>query len=313
MIDLKCPVCGLNTLSSNNSHPYPNATPRENHPQQIVFCSQCGLGVGYPLLSDDELDKLYSGAQYWAQSNPKLSVRRQPILHALANSRWSFILSALPERLKKKDSLAILDIGAGYGYLGLVAAKSPELKINSYTVVEPDKNLHAALKKAWPHWSPETGLETYSSIDPVNQKFDIIVLSHVVEHVKAPLEIIEKAVSNLTDDGILFIEVPNRDYLFKSDVFPHLLFFSPESLENLVVKASLEVITIEGWGRRYERSPLYKNAPLMTKSAIKIISIAGKLLPGCFGSLLVAFLFGINKRHSQGTWIRCIACCMRTI
>jgi len=306
--DILCPICGLKTLVKEDSHPYPNTDFRSTGPKRILFCFRCGLGIGYPLLSDEELDQLYNGAEFWAQSNQKLSVKRQPVLHALAKSRWSFIISNLPKSLQKKNSLALLDIGAGYGYLGLVASKASEKKINKYTAVEPDRNLHSALEAAWCDCCAELDIETLSTIDQVNGKFDIVALSHVVEHVKYPLVFIAKAVSYLTEEGVLFVEVPNRDDLFKSSVFPHLLFFSPKSLESLLKKMSLDMITIEAWGKSYKNSPLNKNAPLIIRSVSKFLSLVARFLPSWLASLLVANLFGINKRHPQGTWIRVMAC-----
>ena len=307
MIDLKCPICEVNTLTEDNSLHYPNANSISGSLKRILFCSRCDLGVVYPLLTDEELDRLYSGAEYWSHAKPVLSVRRQPVLHALAKSRWSFIKSNFPAQFEKKKSLALLDIGAGYGYLGLVAVKHSKNKLNRYTAIEPDQNLHPAFKLAWTKWSTNSNAEIFSTIEKANGKFDIVALSHVIEHVKNPLDILDKAVSFLTEDGILFIEVPNRDDRFKSNVYPHLLFFSPQSFESLIQKLSLEMTTLEVWGKSYKRSPLNINASLTIKLKTKFLSISQRFLPGWITSPAVAFHFGINKRHPHGTWVRVIA------
>ena len=54
----------------------------------------------------------------------------------------------------------------------------------------------------------------------------------------------------------LYLEVPNRDDCFKSDVFPHTLFFSKKSLSNLLTRSGFEILEIEEFGKLPGKGPL---------------------------------------------------------
>lgn len=65
----------------------------------------------------------------------------------------------------------------------------------------------------------------YSSFKEIpSNYFDLIVISHVLEHTNDPKRFLNELSSNLKDVGFMFIEVPCQDYLFKDKEEPHLLF-----------------------------------------------------------------------------------------
>jgi hypothetical protein len=71
--------------------------------------------------------------------------------------------------------------------------------------------------------------------------FDLVILSHVLEHVAAPRAFLGLVRGKLAPLGALFIEVPNQDYLHKLSLGTHLLFFSPTSLGFLLESAGFTV------------------------------------------------------------------------
>ncbi len=101
------------------------------------------------------------------------------------------------------------------------------------------------LKLAQPHFSSVTGTEVSSSaaqiarerygqevindllerIDFGGQKFDVITLFHVLEHVHDPLAVVRKCHSLLRNEGLLVIAVPNELQAFRQKVriFMHRL------------------------------------------------------------------------------------------
>ena len=44
-----------------------------------------------------------------------------------------------------------------------------------------------------------------------NDKYDLIILSHVLEHIVEPTEFLKKVIQFLSDDGLIYIEVPSVD------------------------------------------------------------------------------------------------------
>jgi SAM-dependent methyltransferase len=81
------------------------------------------------------------------------------------------------------------------------------------------------------------------------QKYDLIILRHVLEHTYRPVELIGSLGSRLTPDGVLYIEVPNLDSgcarLFQGKwkgyyVPRHVFHFTPDALHQVITTAGLE-------------------------------------------------------------------------
>ena len=84
-------------------------------------------------------------------------------------------------------------------------------------------------------------------------KYDCLVLSHVLEHIYDLNSFIEKISENIDDNGHLYIEIPNAEFYDKIvDICPlqeinleHINFFSKYSLNKLLVKHGYTCLTIE--------------------------------------------------------------------
>lgn len=117
----------------------------------------------------------------------------------------------------------ILDYGSGNGTLA-------ELLSNKFNVEQYD-----------------IGMEQNTN------KYDCLVLSHVLEHIYDLNSFIEKISENINDNGYLYIEIPNAEFYDKIvDICPlqeinleHINFFSKYSLNKLLVKHGYTCVTIE--------------------------------------------------------------------
>ncbi len=84
-----------------------------------------------------------------------------------------------------------------------------------------------------------------------NQKFDLIIMSHVLEHIVNPLDFLENLVKHLKKEGILYLEVPSlelvRDGGFEHDLLnywqnAHTIHFTVKSLNLLCNQVGLKSI-----------------------------------------------------------------------
>jgi 2-polyprenyl-3-methyl-5-hydroxy-6-metoxy-1,4-benzoquinol methylase len=135
---------------------------------------------------------------------------------------------------------SLLDVGAGTGDFLWVAEKQG-WKISG---VEPSR-----LAK---HKAKEKGLELYTDLDQLpQQKFDVITLWHVLEHLPDLDRQISKLIGLLSDSGTLVVAVPNfKSYdanFYKSfwaayDVPRHLWHFSRNSIEVIFAKYGMKVV-----------------------------------------------------------------------
>lgn len=144
------------------------------------------------------------------------------------------------------NSKKLLEIGTGAGQ----AINWFEESGLSVIGIEPDKKSVELINKRLKRGHCITGFAEEISLD---EKFDIIWLSHVFEHLIRPDLFLEKCKENLNDDGIIFIEVPNcenESILQLSIDEPSTFHFSKRALETLGKKFDYNVIK-----SNYFRSP----------------------------------------------------------
>ncbi|QWD28803.1 class I SAM-dependent methyltransferase [Polynucleobacter paneuropaeus] len=95
-----------------------------------------------------------------------------------------------------------------------------------------------------------------SSIEMVDGNCDLITAFHVVEHLPDPVDTLKSLANKLSSEGRMVIEVPNSEdvllTLYESDAFQrftywsqHLFLFNPETLERLLHKAGLRILSIQ--------------------------------------------------------------------
>jgi len=214
-----CPVCAKDFDEKNfRSIPYPSegySLKTGKSPEVIVFCPDCEIGLAYPNLTEDQLEELYDKGEFWKD----LSIRRFrpkdfPGQYALARSRWDLIADHL-KRTTGRREISILDIGAGHGFLGIVVAKNKRIKLKKYGMVEADLEIRNGFQQAWHNKFSHIDMLSVASFKDIEGQYDLVVLSHILEHVIDPREFLKDISEYLTPGGIIFVDVPHSDYLFK--------------------------------------------------------------------------------------------------
>lgn len=121
----------------------------------------------------------------------------------------------------------------------------------------------------------EEGIDTRADIREFGgQKFDVITMFHVVEHLTEPKEYLEKMKEYLADSGKLIIETPNaNDALlsqYESEAFAdftywgcHPILYTSNTLEKLLVEAGYRVV----WNKQIQRYPLANHLHWLSKGA----------------------------------------------
>ena len=82
-----------------------------------------------------------------------------------------------------------------------------------------------------------------------NLKFDVVIISHVLEHVSNPIEFLKLMTLKLREGGVLYIDVPCLDYLHKDLDEPHLLFFDKKPMNILLEHLNFKKIEINYFGK----------------------------------------------------------------
>ncbi len=143
-----------------------------------------------------------------------------------------------------------LDVGAGYGLLlDQVRRQMPGF---SRVAVEPDQDAGSTLDSIADHVH---GPATLWDSGQLEGRFDVISLSHVLEHLVDPIEALTQLFRCLRPGGLLMLEVPN-DHLteltrdLRRNDLPHLWFFSQAGLERMARRAGFAVLRSAELGLR---------------------------------------------------------------
>ena len=137
---------------------------------------------------------------------------------------------------------SVIEIGAGEGSIlkrlsELNFAKEFYALEISSTGVATIKNKHIPLLR-------ECSLFDGYNISYENDRFDLAILSHVVEHVEYPRKLLYEAKRIAK---YVFVEVPLEDTLrlpldFVFDNIGHINFYSPKTIRRLIQTCNLEVL-----------------------------------------------------------------------
>lgn len=190
----------------------------------LVSCGECGLV--YSNIQDTGAYDLYYES-YTGTNTTEYSVSEDQ--KKLNKETVHF----LKETSRITDN--ILDIGCSYGIT------LTELQNSGYN------NLYAMdLDIAAINYLNNKGIDSrvgsiFSEVGEYNQKFDIIILRHILEHLFEPRNAINNIKNWLKPSGKIIIESPNLDLYFRANTFPgsfveyeHINHFSLTALMNLM-------------------------------------------------------------------------------
>ena len=170
------------------------------------------------------------------------------------------ILNWYPERiLKLAQGDSLLELGLGHGYTSLKFNK----KFTRHVVIEGSEEIITQFNQKVGPNKIEI-IRTYFEDYETEEKFDLIVMGFVLEHVEDPSLVLQKFKQFLNSNGSIFITVPNYEALNKRLGYEagliknieelsqadlkqgHRRLFTVESLKSLVTSNGFSVKTVEG-------------------------------------------------------------------
>lgn len=206
--------------------------------RSLRSCGKCGITQTYPIPSADDISQVY-GENYYTSTGAKFN----PVIEAWSRHAGLSRARKLLARSKAKGSvLNVMDFGCGRGVLleGFRAEGHRVLGIE-----RSDSGFDCL---------PDVSSESLQKLITSGKQFDIIVLWHVLEHLDEPEKTISELRRLLTDDGKLYVEVPNfgsiqsrifRSHWFHLDIPRHLTHFTSTSLEKLMDRNGLKVTQLK--------------------------------------------------------------------
>lgn len=232
-----CPVCDSNELTV--LRPYLGVSSLFNG-LTLMKCNSCEMVFASPMPSKDRLDdynNTYFDSAHGGHSCNKVALA---FFSGISHLRISHIRRYLIKYGVEVKRL--MEIGPGIGFF----AKN-WLKLNpgaQYFAIESDHSCHSSLGDLG------VTLSDMATIKDGESSVDLIVMSHVLEHVGDPFKFLEEASMALRSGGAIFIEVPCQDWKHKTVDEPHLLFFEKKSIFNLMDRLGFIDIELSYVGKK---------------------------------------------------------------
>jgi 2-polyprenyl-3-methyl-5-hydroxy-6-metoxy-1,4-benzoquinol methylase len=208
-------------------------------PERFGFyeCPNCRLLQIDPVPAD-RLGTIYPPNYYSFGSGSKGMVGR--VKDHLDRRMFKGILDRM-----QGDNLKVLDVGGGSGWmLDLVRTASPRVGVTQVVDIDPGAQ-EAALHNGHRYFCGR--VEDFTPGD----RFDLVLLLNLIEHVADPLQVLQRVGSMLTPQGVVLVKTPNYDALdarlFRHSNWAgyhcprHWVLFTQHSFSKLARRAGMRI------------------------------------------------------------------------
>lgn len=222
----KCPCCAgqqFDTLGTIKMR-LPKGCPLpEQYP--ILHCRSCGMCYAGTMATEQDYDRYYQEFNWYGGSGKN----NTPV------ERWTELI----ERILPKTA-EILDIGFGTGKFLLSLKQAGFQNLHG---LDPSAESVEALQKH----GIDAAVGSVYHLD-LEQKFDLVILTGVLEHLLYPEKAVNQIAHSLNPGGRFFLSFPDYSAIAASD-FPiphffnqeHINYFSTESLNHLMGAYSFQL------------------------------------------------------------------------
>ncbi len=261
--EARCPICGTraDALMPWLDVPVDVKTGRKIGSGRLVWCEACDVGLMQRRMTPGETRDSYDIAAYYTHGQSHF-----PVVRAGLVDRALVKLAYLTDRGRMMDADwlsvlqpkagRILDIGCGGGdFVSSLAGPGRDL-----WGVEPDPKARDMAAARGVTVRAGTAEAIPAAIS--DQPFDLVLMTHVLEHCADPARALRNVRSLLAPGGGFYCEVPNCAALhFQTyteisemlDVPRHVHFFTGKSLQRLMDAAgfAVEVVVHHGHTRHF--------------------------------------------------------------
>lgn len=265
----------------------------------ILKCSECGLL---------QIDKKFSSAEieaYYKQTYDRGKIYNFSIAKFPTDNIWSVSRGRALAQLVKSENVAlpskftVMDLGCGYGHLlfGFNEHYRDKCSIIGVDYEPETKRVFENYKWIFNEGGIDDVYQQY------NNQLDVLITSHVFEHVINPKDFLHKCQTMLKKNGILLWEMPNLNefnLLCESRHSPHICLWDIVSLRKILESQHLNVIFLQTAGRKYTWLDQKKPFNRLLKKLFNKIMPQNNLLFDIKNKESIAFQlnkYGKNRRN----------------
>lgn len=201
---------------------------RYNLKTKVSLCNYCGLVYANKVLPKIKLIEFYSSDAYRFFYNfigNNRGLNEDAYVDDEVNDKKSIhnSLKLIKKKFKNNKNQTVLELGCGYAQL----SRSLNIKGRLVAIDYSKKAIDYLNKK---------NIEAYQGgieiLKKINLKYDLIILSHVVEHFYNFYDELAEIIKYLNKNGIIYIEVPNLDSKYNLDQIQnaHNYYFTENTL-----------------------------------------------------------------------------------
>lgn len=237
-----CPVCGAAKRTALHRQQFLDSPVCNGY--DVTICSNCGAAFADGIPSQVEIDRYYTEQSKYAQADS-----------GGAESHWDYKrFEAIAEQIGSylaSTDVKILDIGCATG--GLLSVFRSRGYTN-LTGVDPSPECARAAMKLH---GVEVAVATIAQLGIWTERFDLILLVGVLEHIGDAKDAIRVIDRLLNPGGLIYCAVPDVEGLVECPNAPyqqfsveHINFFSLRSLRNIFAACQFNAVRI--WQSRIE-------------------------------------------------------------
>ena len=240
-LKISCPLCESDKIEFQNPYLYNSEVFKDMTRQK---CLSCELQFADPMPSESSLNLYNNSYHQSAHGGQERNLKLQGFFSGIARIRFNLINKSI--ELNSQKEYKLLEIGPGPGAFASIWLE--QLPKTKYFVIETDISCHESLKKMNITLLEEKKMADYMA------SFDIIIISHVLEHVTNSIKFFEPIITYLKKGGFMYIEVPCNDWKYKKIWEPHLLFFDKKPMKKLLTKLNVTLLKIGYFGTTIQDS-----------------------------------------------------------
>jgi 2-polyprenyl-3-methyl-5-hydroxy-6-metoxy-1,4-benzoquinol methylase len=226
---------------------------------------------------------------------PQLDTLTDPWVRSVYENRWRFIGNALHRGHGDGTRLRVLDAGCGDGANLVFLVAQPDLEI---TAADYNPLRLARVRERFPGVAVRT--LDLCACPPTDERFDIILLSHVLEHLKQDVAALSYLRDLLAPHGRLLVAVPNegcllawlRNHVFERSILTttdHVHFYRDGMLRRRIRAAGLEIEALQRYGAFLPTSGLFERFTGTEQGREKLAEF-GRRFPSQCGELFYSLV-----------------------
>ncbi len=217
----------------------------------IYHCDHCGTSFSFPQVTDSDIynfiyrhSSKLPGYRRYQNFADTINIQNNPLQFLAEEEIYWGIAKVLKELVLDKQKAEIIDVGCGLGYLTYALRKE------NYNVTGVDISEDAIINAKSKFGDYYRTLDIFNETE-TSKKYDVVILTEVIEHVHNPEVFINQLSKLLKQNGKIIVTTPNKlasslSCVWDTDLPPvHQWWFTKQSLKYLSEKLNLKISFVD--------------------------------------------------------------------